>query len=111
MYGDVPSLKLTVFRNRGFKLASFLDKDPKSACIDDVERFLDSFIAYRNSNYNKFRKEFAKGLPLRILIRKFQVKYGLYLLFDVLRYFKYLRVRDADYMFIEGYSFNKYLQI
>ena len=96
---QILSLKLNLFRNKGFKLAGFFDKNLKNMCISDVVQFVDNFIAYRDHNPQDAIKRFPEGLPLIILIQKFYERYGLYLLFDVLRYLKFLTMRDAMYIF------------
>ena len=104
--GNITSLKLTLYRYKGFKLARFLDENLKTKCKTEVLQFLDTVIAYRISKPIKAKKIFRNGLLLGTLIIKF-VNYGLYLLFDVLRQLKILRIKDAQFMFNEELWFRK----
>ena len=104
---EIHSLELTLFRHKGFKLAMFMDKNLKDLCTSEVYAFIDAFIAYQNKNSDEVEKLSPKGLTLGILIKKFHAKYGLYLLFDVLRSLKFLTSADAIFMFNEKYWFQK----
>ncbi len=105
--GKIPSLKLTLFRYKGFKLARFLDENIRIKCTSEVLQFLDNIAAYRIIKPVKAKKNFPDGLLLGTLIRKFVNQYGLYLLFDVLKHLKILRIKDARYMFNEELWFRK----
>lgn len=105
--GEITSFKLTLFRNKGFRLARFFDQNLKKLCIREVVQFLNGFIAYREKKHNEAKKIFPEGLPLGVLIEKFHVKYGLYLLFKVLRYLKFLKLQDGRYMFEKELWFRK----
>jgi hypothetical protein len=105
--GDIPSLELTLFRHKGFKLARFMDKNLKDACTSEIITFIDAFNAYQTKNPNKIKKVCPNGLTLGMLIMKFHAKYGLFLLFDVLRSLKFLSSADAIFMFNEKYWFQK----
>lgn len=107
VYSEISSLKLNLFRNKSFKLARFLDENLKNTCITEVVQFLNGYTAYYKEKKNESKNLFPNGLPIGILIKKFQEKYGLYLLFDVLRYLKFLTVRDARYMFEKEHWFQK----
>lgn len=104
---EIQSLELTLFRHKNFKLAGFIDKNLKESCISEVVHFIDAFVAYQNKNSDEVEKLTPKGLTLGILIKKFHAKYGLYLLFDVLRSLKFLTSADAIFMFNEKYWFQK----
>jgi len=104
---EIHSLELTLFRHKGFKLARFMDKNLKDSCISEVVHFIDAFVAYYYKNPNDVEKLAPKGLTLGILIKKFHAKYGLYLLFEVLRSLKFLSSPDAIFMFNEKYWFQK----
>lgn len=105
--GEIPSFRLTLLRNKGFKLARFLDQNLKNLCITEVVQFLKGYIAYRDKKIEEANKIFPDGLPLGVLIKKFQAKYGLYLLFDTLRYLKFLKLQDGRYMFEKDLWFRK----
>jgi len=107
VYSDISSLKLSLFQHKWLKLAKFSNMDAKTKCTNDVRRFLNGFIAYREQKPKEAKKTFPNGIHLGILIKKFQEKYGLFLLFDVLRKLKLLAIRDAHYMFEEKLWFKK----
>ncbi len=109
--GQISSLQLTLFRNKGFKLACFSDQSIKTLCIFEVVEFLSAFKAYRHKKPNDIKKRFPDGLPLGLLVKRFSARYGLYLLFDVLRYLKLLTVRDAGYMFEKELLSLKYISV
>ncbi len=96
--GEIASLQLKTFRNKGLKLAQFFDENLKTLCTSEVVQFLNDFIAYQSINHVAAKKLLPNGLPLGVLIKKFYRRYGIFLLFDVLRYLKFLTVRDAKYM-------------
>lgn len=104
---EIPSFKLTLLRHRGFKLARFFDQNLKNLCITEVVQFLNNYTFYRETNFKEANKIFPEGLPLGVLIKKFQAKYGLYLLFDTLRYLKFLRLQDGRFMFEKDFWFRK----
>ncbi|MFX1337982.1 MAG: competence protein CoiA family protein [Promethearchaeota archaeon] len=104
---EIHSLELTLFRHKGFKLARFTDKYLKDSCTSEVIHFIDTFIAYQNKKPNEVEGLTPNGLTLGIIIKKFQAKYGLYLLFDVLRSLKFVNSADAIFMFNEKYWFQK----
>ena len=62
---------------------------------------------YQNKYPNEVEKISPKGLTLGILIKKFQEKFGIYLLFDVLRTLKFVNSADAIFMFNEKYWLKK----
>ncbi|MFX1393059.1 MAG: competence protein CoiA family protein [Promethearchaeota archaeon] len=105
--GEISSFKLTLLRRRGFKLARFFDQKLKNLCITDIVQFLKGYTAYREKKFEEANKIFPDGLPLGVLIKKFQAKYGLYLLFDTLRYLKFLKLQDGRYMFEKDLWFRK----
>jgi len=99
IYSEPPSLQLTLFRNRMYRLARFMDENVKELCIEEVVQFINTYLAYREMKPKEAKKLFPNGLLLEVFIHKFSEKYGLYLLFEVLRYLKFLTIRDAKYMF------------
>jgi hypothetical protein len=99
IYCELPSFYLILFRNKGFKLAQFTDNSIKDTCISDVIEFLDNYSTFQNYHPEEAHDKCPDGLTLEILVKKFRKKYGLYLLFDVLRYLKFLRMQDAAYLF------------
>ncbi len=105
--GKIPSLKLALFRHKGLKLARFLDENLKIKCTSEVLQFLEAVAAYRIRKPVKAKKLFPNGLFLGTLIIKFVNQFGLYLLFDVLRHLKILRIKDARYIFNEELWFRK----
>jgi len=98
VWKDVESLELSVFKHKGFKLAGFLDPNLKHQCINDVVKFVDSFVTYQNKKRGMKEIKELKGLPLNLLIYKFYHKYGLYLLLDVLLYLKFITHQEIKYV-------------
>ena len=105
--GEIPSFKLTLLRRRGFKLARFFDQNLKNLCVAEVVQFLNNYTTYRENKFEEANKIFPDGLPLGVLINKFEVKYGLYLLFDTLRYLKFLKLQDGRYFSKKIYGFER----
>jgi len=101
------SFKLTLLRRRGFKLARFFDQNLKNLCVAEVVQFLNNYTTYRENKFEEANKIFPDGLPLGVLINKFEVKYGLYLLFDTLRYLKFLKLQDGRYFSKKIYGFER----
>lgn len=107
VYYEISSLQLNLFRNKGFKLARFFDKNIKQQCISEVVYFLNAFISFQSKKPIEAKRLCPDGLLLGVVIQKFYLKYGLYLLFDVLRTLKFCTVRDARFMFQKELWFQK----
>ncbi|TFG30176.1 MAG: hypothetical protein EU532_01690 [Promethearchaeota archaeon] len=107
VFSEIPSLQLNLYINKGFKLARFFDKNIKQHCISEMIRFLDAFVAFQTKKPAEAKRLCPDGLLLGLIIQKFHSKYGLYLIFDVLRTLKFLTVRDARFMFQKELWFQK----
>ncbi|TFG06159.1 MAG: hypothetical protein EU539_08400 [Promethearchaeota archaeon] len=107
VFNEINSLKLKLFRHKGLKLARFFDLNIKKQCISEVSEFINAYINYQNCKPGKAESLCPDGLPLAVIIRKFREKYGLYLLFNVLRYLRVFNMRDAKYMFEKRFWFKK----
>ncbi len=94
---EIPSLKLKLFKNKGYKLAGFHDDNIRKTCTETLRQFL---IDYENveekvKNIKKIRSHKKK---LFIIIAMFGQQFGLYLLFDVLRRLKVVSKEDFHVM-------------
>jgi competence CoiA-like predicted nuclease len=96
--GTVPSLELTVFKNRGFKLARFTDQNVKDQCLMSISNVLKD-----QDEILEALKEFGKDLPpkeklLTFLMSEFQPKFGFHLIYNILRQLKAIEKKDFSYL-------------
>ncbi len=94
---EIPSLKLKLFKNKGYKLASFLDHNIRKTCTESLRQFLTDYenVEEKVKNIKKIKSHQKK---LFIIIAMFGQQFGLYLLFDVLRRLKVVGREDFHYM-------------
>jgi hypothetical protein len=94
---EIPSLKLKLFKNKGYKLAGFHDDNVRKTCTETLGQFL---IDYENveERVKKVKKIKSHQKKLFIIIAMFGRQFGLYLLFDVLRRLKIVGKEDFHYM-------------
>ncbi|MHA1460295.1 MAG: competence protein CoiA family protein [Promethearchaeota archaeon] len=94
---EIPSLKLKLFKNKGYKLAGFHDNNIRKTCTETLSQFL---IDYENveEKVQNIKKVKPYQKKLFIIIAMFGQEFGLYLLFDVLRRLKVVSKEDFHYM-------------
>jgi len=94
---EIPSLKLKLFKNKGYKLAGFHDDNIRKTCTETLGQFL---IDYENveEKVKNIKKVKPCQKKLFIIIAMFGRQFGLYLLFDVLRRLKVVSKKDFRYM-------------
>ena len=94
---EIPSLKLKLFKNKGYKLAGFHDDNIRKTCTESLRQFLKEFenVEEKVKNIKKMKSHHKK---LFIIIAMFGRQFGLYLLFDVLRGLKVVSKEDFHYM-------------
>jgi len=84
--GKLPSLKLVLERNIGFKLAKFMDKNIRRECINSIKQFL--------APYDTLNDE-----VLYDLLNNYKDRFGLYLLYDCLKYLKVASKKEFSKMY------------
>ena len=94
---EIPSLKLKLFKNKGYKLAGFHDDNIRKTCTETICQFLIDYenVEEKAKNIKKMKSHQKK---LFIIIAMFGQQFGLYLLFDVLRRLKVVSKEDFHYM-------------
>jgi len=94
---EIPSHKLKLFKNKGYKLAGFNDYNIRKNCTETLRQFL---IDYENveEKVKNIKKMKSHQKKLFIIIAMFGQQFGLYLLFDVLRRLKVVSKEDFHYM-------------
>jgi hypothetical protein len=94
---EIPSLKLKLFKNKGYKLAGFHDDNIRKTCTESLRQFLKEFenVEEKVKNIKKMKSHHKK---LFIIIAMFGRQFGLYLLFDALRGLKVVSKEDFHYM-------------
>ena len=94
---EIPSLKLKLFKNKGYKLAGFHDDNIRKTCTKLLNQFL---IDYENveEKVKKVKKMKSHQKKLFIIIAMFGQQFGLYTIFDVLRRLKVVSKEDFQYM-------------
>ena len=74
--GFLPSLELVTFKNKGYKLAMFKDKNVRKECVEAMYEFLRLYQGdFKSLNH-----------MIREILEKFELKFGFFLLFEVLMY-------------------------
>jgi len=96
--GTVPSLELTTFRNRGFKLARFTDQNVKDQCLLSISKVLKA-----QDKILEALKEVGKDLSpkeklLTFLMTELQSKFGFHLIYNILRQLKEIEKTDFSYL-------------
>ena len=84
--GKIYSLKLVLYRNLGFRLARFMDKNVRRECINTIKEFLDPHDIFDDE-------------VLYDLLSSYKDKFGLYLLYDCLKYLKIMNKKQFPKMF------------
>ena len=95
----ISSLKFKTFKNKGYKLAGFYDESIRKSCIHEIKEFLVNFENIDNEingikNLNSHQKK------LFIIMMIYGQKYGLHLIFDILKLLKLATKKDFRYMSI-----------
>jgi len=110
--GEMPSLTLLPFTHNKLKLARFMDENVKTVCIKDVKRFLEEYqLVLPDHEINDMGlNEFEK--LIFVLMSKFETKYGLHLLYTVLKQLKVIENNEFFYLHsISQYHQNKILSV
>ncbi|MFX1589445.1 MAG: competence protein CoiA family protein [Promethearchaeota archaeon] len=106
IWNPIYSMHLHTFRSKGFQLTRFNDQNLRLRCQNDLIRLLNAFVTYQSKTSSSPK---IPGLPLRLIIKKLSKIYGIFLLFDTLRYLKFLKSQDIKYFLNEELQFQKYL--
>jgi hypothetical protein len=81
----------------GFNLASFYDDNVRKSCLEEITQFLKNYgVIEREVKKVKKMSPYQKFLYLIISI--YGSKYGLNLLFSILKYIKVVSKKDYRYM-------------
>lgn len=93
----IPSLLFKTFRNKGYKLAGFYDKNIRKSCIEEIKQFLADY-----ENIDKHINDIKKMNPhqkrLFIIVATYAQQYGLHLIYNVLLYLKIVTKKDFRYI-------------
>ncbi len=94
---EIPSLKLKLFKNKGYKLAGFYDDNIRKTCTKSLNQFLIDYekVEEKVKNIKKMKSHQKK---LFIIVAMFGQQFGLYTLFDVLKRLKVVSKEDFHYM-------------
>lgn len=84
--GIIPSLKFDLYQHMGFRLAKFTDKNMRRECIDSLKDFLGSY-------------EVLDDEVLLDVLRAYKDRFGLFLLYECLKYLKVVEKRHYRKMF------------
>ena len=93
----IPSLKIKTFKNMGFNLASFYDENMRNSCLGEITQFLKNYGVIERE-VKKVKKMSPNQKFLYLIISIYGSKYGLNLLFSILKYIKVVSKKDYRYM-------------
>jgi len=93
----IPSLKIKTFKNMGFNLASFYDDNVRKSCLEEIIQFLKDYSVIEEK-IKKIKKMSRNQKILYLIIGNYGSKYGLNLLFSILKYLKVVSKKDYRYM-------------
>jgi hypothetical protein len=93
----IPSLKIKTFKNMGFNLASFYDDNVRKSCLEEITQFLKNYGVIERE-VKKVKKMSPNQKFLYLIISIYGSKYGLNLLFSILKYIKVVSKKDYRYM-------------
>jgi len=107
--GEIPSLKFKIFRNLKYKLARFTDLSVRKQCVDALDNFLNNYNDDLSNLIRKGAKMELKKKLLFVIVAKFEPQFGLYLLYNVLKYLKVVKKEDFLYLLtIQQYLHKKH---
>jgi len=105
--GLVPSLELTTFRNKGFKLAGFHDPNVKEQCLETMILALQNQEKILGTLKTVGKDATPKEKLLVFIILEFEPKFGFHLIYNVLRQLKAINKTEFSYLLKIRETLNK----